>query len=242
MALLAGIIGPTFNSSNSLPERMSFQASPTAFYVENSGSDNVSWLELTTSNSSNGGSDFYNSYCQNFGDCDITPLLQGGQNFVSVCYGLPGLPARGTYADMGIIGPEEDADGVEKPKNCSSRSRVRLSPYQTSELLGIFRKSPYISNEARKEVAKSLKLTEKQVRLWFQNRRRLNRWNRRRENNVREEREPSPNERDTSAESRHATEVDNSDRHFFDDCSPFSIDYDGESDADLLSMIVSKIF
>ncbi|KFD47956.1 hypothetical protein M514_11189 [Trichuris suis] len=253
--------------SNSFCEASTWPAAPSASYVEGNNANSILSLQLSASivyflplprsifpfsasfcrpaafnDALNGPSGCFNNNTQHFGEYEFAPLLQGNQHFVSVCYGLPGLPAVGTYVDMGIPGFERDDNELQKSGKTAGRSRVKLSSYQTSQLLGIFRKSPYISIEARKEVAKSLHLTEKQVRLWFQNRRRLNRWNRRKESNMPNAEQRGVNERTALAVTSHPSKVDSCDKHSFDDCRPFSIDYDRESDEDLLSVIVSKIF
>ncbi|KHJ47197.1 homeobox domain protein [Trichuris suis] len=154
--------------SNSFCEASTWPAAPSASYVEGNNANSILSLQLSArpaafNDALNGPSGCFNNNTQHFGEYEFAPLLQGNQHFVSLCYGLPGLPAVGTYVDMGIPGFERDDNELQKSGKTAGRSRVKLSSYQTSQLLGIFRKSPYISIEARKEVAKSLHLTEKQV-------------------------------------------------------------------------------
>ncbi|KAG1342720.1 putative Homeobox-leucine zipper protein HOX3 [Cocos nucifera] len=65
-------------------------------------------------------------------------------------------------------GPEDGEDGengTPRPK------RLRLSEEQTQLLEGTFRKNCVLSHSAKEELAAKVKLTPRQVEVWFQNRR-----------------------------------------------------------------------
>ena len=56
-------------------------------------------------------------------------------------------------------------------QNAQPEKRPVFLPYQTETLKMEFSKCPYITIAKRKELATRLRLTETQVKTWFQNRR-----------------------------------------------------------------------
>ncbi|XP_061644628.1 homeobox protein Nkx-3.2 [Phyllopteryx taeniolatus] len=71
-------------------------------------------------------------------------------------------------ADCGCTADEKSA---EQPKQRKKRSRAAFSHAQVFELERRFNHQRYLSGPERADLAASLKLTETQVKIWFQNRR-----------------------------------------------------------------------
>ncbi|CAG2227317.1 BAPX1 [Mytilus edulis] len=65
----------------------------------------------------------------------------------------------------------EDSNDVKVDKSHKKRSRAAFSHAQVFELERRFRHQRYLSGPERTDLAKSLKLTETQIKIWFQNRR-----------------------------------------------------------------------
>ncbi|CAC5425878.1 NKX3-2 [Mytilus coruscus] len=66
---------------------------------------------------------------------------------------------------------EDSNDDVKMEKSHKKRSRAAFSHAQVFELERRFRHQRYLSGPERTDLAKSLKLTETQIKIWFQNRR-----------------------------------------------------------------------
>ncbi|KAM6999821.1 homeobox protein Nkx-3.2 [Tautogolabrus adspersus] len=64
-----------------------------------------------------------------------------------------------------------DEKGLDQPKQRKKRSRAAFSHAQVFELERRFNHQRYLSGPERADLAASLKLTETQVKIWFQNRR-----------------------------------------------------------------------
>ncbi|KAG8453512.1 hypothetical protein GDO86_000224, partial [Hymenochirus boettgeri] len=78
-------------------------------------------------------------------------------------------------ADQDLNQPDEDPKCdqliLEPPKQRKKRSRAAFSHAQVFELERRFNHQRYLSGPERADLAASLKLTETQVKIWFQNRR-----------------------------------------------------------------------
>lgn len=85
---------------------------------------------------------------------------------------MPGLcgPAGGGAGGGQAGGLEEDEEPAA-PKPRKKRSRAAFSHAQVFELERRFNHQRYLSGPERADLAASLKLTETQVKIWFQNRR-----------------------------------------------------------------------
>uniref|UniRef100_A0A8C0VNV6 Homeobox protein Nkx-3.2 n=1 Tax=Cyanistes caeruleus TaxID=156563 RepID=A0A8C0VNV6_CYACU len=68
-----------------------------------------------------------------------------------------------------LLPGEEEAAAAPKPRK--KRSRAAFSHAQVFELERRFNHQRYLSGPERADLAASLKLTETQVKIWFQNRR-----------------------------------------------------------------------
>ncbi|XP_012593038.2 homeobox protein Nkx-3.2 [Microcebus murinus] len=88
-----------------------------------------------------------------------------GAHVPALCSGAGG---RGSGAPAG--GVEEEEEPVA-PKPRKKRSRAAFSHAQVFELERRFNHQRYLSGPERADLAASLKLTETQVKIWFQNRR-----------------------------------------------------------------------
>ncbi|XP_046820272.1 protein zerknuellt 2-like [Vespa crabro] len=62
-------------------------------------------------------------------------------------------------------------DGEEQPKKQRKRTRTAYTSFQLVELEKEFQKGRYLCRPRRIEMAESLFLTERQIKIWFQNRR-----------------------------------------------------------------------
>lgn len=81
---------------------------------------------------------------------------------VSLC--LPPIPL---HVDSSTL----DDKNPDQPKQRKKRSRAAFSHAQVFELERRFNHQRYLSGPERADLAASLKLTETQVKIWFQNRR-----------------------------------------------------------------------
>ncbi|CAO2640046.1 Homeobox protein Nkx-3.2, partial [Lemmus lemmus] len=85
---------------------------------------------------------------------------------------VPGLcSAAGGGASGGQAGGVEEEEEPAAPKPRKKRSRAAFSHAQVFELERRFNHQRYLSGPERADLAASLKLTETQVKIWFQNRR-----------------------------------------------------------------------
>ncbi|XP_032772965.1 homeobox protein Nkx-3.2 [Rattus rattus] len=85
---------------------------------------------------------------------------------------VPGLcGAAGGGASGGQAGGMEEEEEPAAPKPRKKRSRAAFSHAQVFELERRFNHQRYLSGPERADLAASLKLTETQVKIWFQNRR-----------------------------------------------------------------------
>ncbi|XP_021495029.1 homeobox protein Nkx-3.2 [Meriones unguiculatus] len=85
---------------------------------------------------------------------------------------VPGLcGAAGGGAGGGQAGGLEEDEEPAAPKPRKKRSRAAFSHAQVFELERRFNHQRYLSGPERADLAASLKLTETQVKIWFQNRR-----------------------------------------------------------------------
>uniref|UniRef100_A0A3Q2XLZ3 Homeobox protein Nkx-3.2 n=1 Tax=Hippocampus comes TaxID=109280 RepID=A0A3Q2XLZ3_HIPCM len=100
-----------------------------------------------------------------------------------VAQGLQPEKGAGTASDVPEESPQEETDhesacgcpadekSAEQPKARKKRSRAAFSHAQVFELERRFNHQRYLSGPERADLAASLKLTETQVKIWFQNRR-----------------------------------------------------------------------
>ncbi|KAJ8359960.1 hypothetical protein SKAU_G00164850 [Synaphobranchus kaupii] len=82
------------------------------------------------------------------------------------------------YAEYHTANQKEDEQGKlescgsgDQPKSSKKRSRAAFSHTQVYELERRFNLQRYLSGPERADLAEALKLTETQVKIWFQNRR-----------------------------------------------------------------------
>ncbi|KAM5272331.1 homeobox protein Nkx-3.2 [Ctenodactylus gundi] len=92
-------------------------------------------------------------------------LGPAGARAPGLCHGAGGASGGGTAG-----GPEEEEEPAA-PKPRKKRSRAAFSHAQVFELERRFNHQRYLSGPERADLAASLKLTETQVKIWFQNRR-----------------------------------------------------------------------
>uniref|UniRef100_A0A2K5YKM4 Homeobox protein Nkx-3.2 n=2 Tax=Mandrillus leucophaeus TaxID=9568 RepID=A0A2K5YKM4_MANLE len=88
-----------------------------------------------------------------------------GAHMSALCSGASG---RGGSGPAGVA-EEEEEPAAPKPRK--KRSRAAFSHAQVFELERRFNHQRYLSGPERADLAASLKLTETQVKIWFQNRR-----------------------------------------------------------------------
>ena len=92
--------------------------------------------------------------------------------FPSVCPGAAGGSADPAETEEGSHGDESRAPSDEPERKRRMRKRrVLFSRAQTCELERRFRQQRYLSGPEREHLARSLRLTPTQVKIWFQNRR-----------------------------------------------------------------------
>lgn len=89
----------------------------------------------------------------------------GGSRVPALCSG------GGSSAGVGPAGGAEEEEEPVAPKPRKKRSRAAFSHAQVFELERRFNHQRYLSGPERADLAASLKLTETQVKIWFQNRR-----------------------------------------------------------------------
>ncbi|KAL4630195.1 homeobox protein Nkx-3.2 [Arapaima gigas] len=82
-----------------------------------------------------------------------------------------GSPAAKALSDCELSGRVSGERDPEQPKQRKKRSRAAFSHAQVFELERRFNHQRYLSGPERADLAASLKLTETQVKIWFQNRR-----------------------------------------------------------------------
>lgn len=91
--------------------------------------------------------------------------------FLSVYSDCESPPASLTNSNYQMSSKQSDGDGT---CNRKKRSRAAFSHAQVFELERRFSVQRYLSGPERTELAKSLRLTETQIKIWFQVRKVLN--------------------------------------------------------------------
>ena len=71
---------------------------------------------------------------------------------------------------MSFSGPRAKRRKRSHPTS-HKRNRVAFNDYQLHQLSLEFKKSPYLSEDRRQEIAKKLNLNDANVKIWFQNKR-----------------------------------------------------------------------
>ncbi len=90
-------------------------------------------------------------------------------NFEASCWFIA-LQCLWSFAEKDS-GPESVEEIVREDSKKKKRVRAAFSAAQVYELERIFERQKYLSAPERSELSKNLKLSEQQIKIWFQNRR-----------------------------------------------------------------------